>query len=364
MKTFVSAVMVAALAQATEMGPQGGYGGRPGGGSGVDINNPGPLPEGVKKIGHEVARVGGCILERAWRDAKHLQCGKCEGGKENNLVSCVCGNKDQVEKSIRRNFNICIKETDKFHSVVREIGADIGGLGLSAFCGAYEGSGRRGGRGGEYKGESGRAYKRDLQGAYDEHKPSYGKSSYGEHKPHYKPEHKEYEPEYKPSPAPGYKPKPHTGDYADEDEYKPGQKDQYKADYKKGEEDLKEYHGKPTPMPSYKPKPHTGDYADAGHVGHIGGGHGGEHGLGGHGGEHGLGGHGGEHGLGGHGGEHGLGGHGGEHGLGGHGGEHGLGGHGGEHGLGGHGGEHHNGGHYEHKGDYGREEKSGYKSAY
>ncbi|PHH90482.1 hypothetical protein CDD83_3549 [Cordyceps sp. RAO-2017] len=140
--------------QQTQQGQQGGYGGTDY--HGVDINNKGPIPENIKQFGKDIARFGGCFLERIWSDSKHIHCGSCKEGTKNNIVDCVCRNQDKLAHDIRVNFNVCVDKRAKFSGLLREVGADIGGLGLSALCGAYEGGrwheGHHGGNGG-YKPE-------------------------------------------------------------------------------------------------------------------------------------------------------------------------------------------------------------------
>ncbi|KAJ6625920.1 hypothetical protein Bhyg_17097, partial [Pseudolycoriella hygida] len=83
---------------------------------GLDLFKPNPVPGNLKQFGKDISRLAGCFLHRFWNDCKRIHC-----GDNANLADCICNN------------------TAPFSGIIKEIGADIGGLGLSALCGAYEG---------------------------------------------------------------------------------------------------------------------------------------------------------------------------------------------------------------------------------
>ncbi|KJZ74560.1 hypothetical protein HIM_06156 [Hirsutella minnesotensis 3608] len=109
--TFIG---LAVVARAVDMVSQGGYGGS----RQIETS----IPENLKAFGKDIARFHGCFLERTWLGLKNKP--------------------GQISHDIRVSFNICLNGGYKYSGLIREVGADIGGLGLSSLCGAYEAGGR------------------------------------------------------------------------------------------------------------------------------------------------------------------------------------------------------------------------------
>ncbi|KAM4059457.1 hypothetical protein HRG_011517 [Hirsutella rhossiliensis] len=154
MKVTVSiALFLAALAQAAEMAPQDAQAAQviqAPQGAGRMAEGDFKIPDNIKALGKDLARFGGCFLQRFWNDAKHINCGQCKKGgdyHESNLVSCICNNQDKVSHKIRRSFNVCVDQKAPFSKIIKEVGADVGGLGISALCGAYHGGQHHGSHG-------------------------------------------------------------------------------------------------------------------------------------------------------------------------------------------------------------------------
>ncbi|EQL03488.1 hypothetical protein OCS_00789 [Ophiocordyceps sinensis CO18] len=150
MKVTASVVLfVAALAQAAEMAPQDAQAAQapqaPQAAQAPQVAQQPEefrIPENLKGLARDLARFGGCFIERFWIDAQHIQCGGCgKGGyRKSNLVSCVCKNEVQVSKKLRRTLNTCVDPKAPFSNIIKSVGSDLGSIGLSGLCGAYLGS--------------------------------------------------------------------------------------------------------------------------------------------------------------------------------------------------------------------------------
>ncbi|RCI15247.1 hypothetical protein L249_6551 [Ophiocordyceps polyrhachis-furcata BCC 54312] len=142
----------------------GGAAGGGGGGGGAAVGA--AISEDFKKLGKELIRFQGCILDRFWKDTKEVQC------EPDSLFDCICSNKDKLNKDVRSTTNSCfgslmttpfIKEfggdvrsttNSCFGSLmttpfIKEFGGDIGALGINVICAGYEGGGGDGGSGNE-----------------------------------------------------------------------------------------------------------------------------------------------------------------------------------------------------------------------
>ncbi|RDA83615.1 hypothetical protein CP532_6921 [Ophiocordyceps camponoti-leonardi (nom. inval.)] len=151
----------------------GGYGGGSGhyGGSGagaeVEAGGEGgkiTLGEDLKKLGKELIRFQGCVLDRFWKDTKDVQCG---GETGSSLLDCICSNKERLTKNIRYTTNACFGNSVTT-PLIKDLGGDAGALGINVICGGYHSGG------GEGSGSSGKEGPGGQEGSGGKEGGSYG----------------------------------------------------------------------------------------------------------------------------------------------------------------------------------------------